>query len=58
MAAQKPRSGDGPLEILPGLKGAHKLFLPIQGGGRQVLELSTSELERLKRVVDRALEKH
>ena len=43
MAAQKPRTGDG-------------LRLPVEGGGRLVIEISQDEAQDLKDVLAGALE--
>lgn len=47
MAAQKPRTGDGPLELVRGGRSII-LRMPIEGGGRLVLEVSNEEVEALK----------
>ncbi|MDO4253320.1 MAG: DUF3117 domain-containing protein [Rothia sp. (in: high G+C Gram-positive bacteria)] len=47
MAAQKPRTGDGPLEIVA--EGRSTIMrIPLEGGGRLVLEISSEEIEALK----------
>ncbi|MFW0184713.1 DUF3117 domain-containing protein [Rothia sp. CCM 9418] len=47
MAAQKPRTGDGPLEILKENRSII-VKIPLEGGGRLVLEVSEQEIEDLK----------
>ncbi|MCI4012150.1 DUF3117 domain-containing protein [Brevibacterium sp. ZH18] len=42
MAAQKPRTGDGPLEVTKEGRGM-VMRLPVEGGGRLVIELSRDE---------------
>lgn len=46
MAANKPRTGDGPLEAV---KEGKKIVMriPADGGGRLVIELSCEEAEEL-----------
>ncbi|NKX51093.1 DUF3117 domain-containing protein [Arthrobacter deserti] len=47
MAAMKPRTGDGPMEVT---KEGRSLILrvPIDGGGRLVLEMNAEEAGYLK----------
>ncbi len=46
MAAQKPRAGDGPLEVVK--EGRSIIMrLPVEGGGRLVVELSQAEANDL-----------
>ncbi|MCT2072104.1 DUF3117 domain-containing protein, partial [Micrococcus lylae] len=47
MAAMKPRTGDGPMEVT---KEGRSLIMrvPIDGGGRLVLELNNEEAAELK----------
>ncbi|MEX3609501.1 DUF3117 domain-containing protein [Rothia sp. LK2588] len=48
MAAQKPRTGDGPLEIVD--EGRNIIMrIPLEGGGRLVLDISRDEVEALKK---------
>ncbi|MDO4917022.1 MAG: DUF3117 domain-containing protein [Rothia sp. (in: high G+C Gram-positive bacteria)] len=47
MAAQKPRTGDGPLEVVREGRSIN-MKMPIEGGGRLVLEISQEEIEALK----------
>ena len=55
MAAMKPRTSDGPLEVERTLHG-YTLRLPLEGGGRMVLEMKREELEHLASVVTAALD--
>ena len=54
MAAMKPRTGDGPLEVTKEGRGI-VMRVPLEGGGRLVVELSSDEAgalgEALKGVV-------
>ncbi|GAA2245339.1 DUF3117 domain-containing protein [Rarobacter faecitabidus] len=47
MAAMKPRTGDGPLEVV---KEGRSLVMkmPLEGGGRLVVELNAEEAANLK----------
>jgi hypothetical protein len=47
MAAMKPRTGDGPMEVT---KEGRSLIMrvPIDGGGRLVLELNATEAAELR----------
>ncbi len=42
MAAMKPRTGDGPLEVTKEGRGLVKR-VPLEGGGRLVVEMSADE---------------
>ena len=42
MAAMKPRTGDGPLEVTKEGRGI-VMRVPLEGGGRLVLELNAEE---------------
>ncbi|MBB2894455.1 DUF3117 domain-containing protein [Flexivirga oryzae] len=46
MAAMKPRTGDGPLEVT---KEGRSILLrmPLEGGGRLVVEMNAEEAEAL-----------
>lgn len=47
MAAMKPRTGDGPLEV----ERVHKMVVirvPLEGGGRLVVEMSEAEAQALR----------
>ena len=46
MAAMKPRTGDGPLEVVK--EGRFIIMrMPLEGGGRLVLEISPEEVKDL-----------
>ncbi|MFJ3956330.1 DUF3117 domain-containing protein [Arthrobacter sp. NPDC090010] len=47
MAAMKPRTGDGPMEVT---KEGRSLIMrvPLEGGGRLVVELNTAEATELR----------
>jgi hypothetical protein len=47
MAAMKPRTGDGPLEVVKEGRGII-MRVPLEGGGRLVLELSPAEAGSLE----------
>lgn len=55
MAAMKPRTGDGPLEVTKELKGTLVMRVPLEGGGRLVVEMSLVEAEELRGEIDGAL---
>lgn len=55
MAAQKPRTGDGPLEVTKEGRGL-VLRLPVEGGGRLVIEISQEEAQNLAETLGEALE--
>lgn len=46
MAAMKPRTGDGPLEVTKEGRGI-VLRMPIEGGGRLVVEMTPGEAAAL-----------
>ncbi|MEZ7898148.1 MAG: DUF3117 domain-containing protein [Flaviflexus sp.] len=46
MAAQKPRSGDGPIEVAKEGRGI-VMRIPVDGGGRLVIELNADEATEL-----------
>lgn len=46
MAAMKPRTGDGPLEVTKEGRGI-VMRVPLEGGGRLVVELSSDEAQNL-----------
>ncbi|MDR1790926.1 MAG: DUF3117 domain-containing protein [Propionibacteriaceae bacterium] len=51
MAAMKPRTGDGPIEITK--EGRIIVMrIPAEGGGRLVIELNAAEVHALKDAVD------
>lgn len=53
MAAMKPRTGDGPMEAAKEGRGV-VMRIPIDGGGRLVMELNVDEATELARVLDTA----
>ena len=46
MAAMKPRTGDGPLEVVKEGRG-YVMRVPLEGGGRLVVELNGDEAKDL-----------
>lgn len=46
MAAMKPRTGDGPLEVTKEGRGII-MRVPLEGGGRLVVEMNSSEADDL-----------
>lgn len=46
MAAMKPRTGDGPLEVTKEGRGII-MRIPLEGGGRLVVELSSDEANKM-----------
>lgn len=46
MAAMKPRTGDGPMEVTKEGRGV-VMRVPLEGGGRLVVELSKDEAAEL-----------
>lgn len=51
MAAQKPRTGDGPLEIVR--EGRTIVMrIPVEGGGRLVLDITEEEVEAIRACVE------
>ncbi len=46
MAAMKPRTGDGPMEVTKEGRGL-VMRVPAEGGGRLVIELNTDEAASL-----------
>lgn len=51
MAAQKPRTGDGPLEIVR--EGRTIVMrIPVEGGGRLVLDISEEEVQAIRECVE------
>lgn len=53
MAAMKPRTGDGPLEVTKEGRGI-VMRVPLEGGGRLVLEMSVEEAKNLGDVLESA----
>ena len=47
MAAMKPRTGDGPLEVVKEGR-AIIMRMPLEGGGRLVVESTPDEIKALK----------
>lgn len=47
MAAMKPRTGDGPLEVTKEGRGI-VLRMPLEGGGRLVVEMTPAEAASLR----------
>jgi hypothetical protein len=47
MAAMKPRTGDGPLEVTKEGRGL-VMRVPLEGGGRLVVELNVDEARSLE----------
>lgn len=52
MAAQKPRTGEGPLEIVREGRSI-VMRIPVEGGGRLVLDLSEAEVEAIHECVEK-----
>ena len=54
MAAMKPRTGDGPMEVT---HEARKLVMriPLEGGGRLVVELKPQEASNLSAALEAAV---
>lgn len=50
MAAMKPRTGEGPLEVTKEGRGI-VLRMPIEGGGRLVVEMTPDEAADLGRAI-------
>jgi len=51
MAAMKPRTGDGPMEAEREPRGLIILRVPLEGGGRLVVELNAQEVKDLSAVL-------
>ena len=51
MATMKPRTGDGPLEVEREGRGI-VLRIPVEGGGRLVLELNDDECVGLRKALE------
>ncbi len=54
MAAMKPRTGDGPLEVTKEGRGI-VMRVPLEGGGRLVVEMSASEATALSEALKTAV---
>jgi hypothetical protein len=52
MAAMKPRTGDGPLEVTKEGRGI-VLRMPLEGGGRLVVEMTPDEAASLRDAIQR-----
>ncbi|MQA96379.1 MAG: DUF3117 domain-containing protein [Streptosporangiales bacterium] len=50
MAAMKPRTGDGPLEVTKEGRGI-VMRVPLEGGGRLVVELTGDEASQLSQAL-------
>lgn len=51
MAAMKPRTGDGDLEVVKEGRGI-VLRMPLEGGGRLVVEMTPDEVRALGAAID------
>ena len=51
MAAMKPRTGDGPLEVVKEGRSI-VLKMPLEGGGRLVVEMTADEIRALGAAID------
>lgn len=51
MAAMKPRTGDGPMEVTKEGRGI-VMRVPVDGGGRLVVELNAAEAGELKKCLE------
>jgi Protein of unknown function (DUF3117) len=54
MAAMKPRTGDGPLEVTKEGRGI-VMRVPLEGGGRLVVELTPDEAKALGNALESAV---
>jgi hypothetical protein len=54
MAAMKPRTGDGPLEVTKEGRGI-VMRVPLEGGGRLVVEMSAEEASNLSEALKGAV---
>jgi hypothetical protein len=55
MAAMKPRTGDGPLEVTKEGRGI-VMRVPLEGGGRLVVEISAAEAGELAEALQAVVE--
>ncbi|MFC3997176.1 DUF3117 domain-containing protein [Nocardiopsis sediminis] len=55
MAAMKPRTGDGPMEVTKEGRGII-MRVPLEGGGRLVVELTPAEAVELRGELDSAVD--
>jgi len=46
MAAMKPRTGDGPMEVVKEGR-SYVMRVPLEGGGRLVVEITADEVKQL-----------
>ncbi|MEN9735949.1 MAG: hypothetical protein RL129_659 [Actinomycetota bacterium] len=51
MAAMKPRTGDGPMEVTKEAR-SYIMRIPLEGGGRLVVELNLEEATNLASVLN------
>ena len=51
MAAMKPRTGDGPMEVTKEGRGI-VMRVPLEGGGRLVVELNKDEATALREALE------
>jgi len=54
MAAMKPRTGDGPMEVVKEGRG-YVMRVPLEGGGRLVVEINADEVKELGDALQTAL---
>ncbi len=54
MAAMKPRTGDGPMEVVKEGRG-YVMRLPLEGGGRLVVEMNADEVKQLGDTLQKAV---
>ena len=54
MAAMKPRTGDGPMEVTKEAR-SHVMRIPLEGGGRLVVELNPQEANNLSAALEAAV---
>lgn len=54
MAAMKPRTGDGPMEVTKENRSL-VMRVPLEGGGRLVVELNADEANRLSECLSAAV---
>lgn len=52
MAAMKPRTGDGPLEVTKETR-CNVMRIPADGGGRLVIELNDEEVAQLAKELEK-----
>lgn len=54
MAAMKPRTGDGPMEVTKEAR-SFVMRIPLEGGGRLVVELNQEEARNLADVLNASI---